>query len=593
MSEHKSIVKLTRIVGLGCVFLGLTLFILFSSSILNNLNRDQESNINYNDPSINSRYISTDLTFESYDSFGIDPLEAIPEDKQGVIKINPNRKVVKFESNLTNSDIKEIEENYSVKFSSDSSLGNIYTINVTDESKLNNLISDYKVSLETDAPVKISSDNIDWGIIRIGADRIWDRSTGSGVVIAIIDTGVQLDHPDLKQNVVTGYNFVSNTTNANDDNGHGTHVAGIASAALNQIGTVGASHASKILPVKVLNNQGYGYLSDVAKGIYYAADSGARVINLSLGTSVDSKTLRDAVNYAASKGVLLVGAAGNDGGAPCSYPAAYNAVICVVATDNRNRLASFSNMGGELAAPGVSNYSTFIGSTYRYLSGTSMSSPHVAGAAAIVMSTCKDCSTSDVRKILQESAVDLGEVGKDVIFGYGLVDLISAMNSLQDPVEEPIDEPKDEPTQEPVTSEPKKPSPRESTKTQSQTVKIQEPQTNRGNKYIPARVEDITVKFTLSPIVENSSLVKTVVSLDNKEIYSTTKQSDEYVIDKELLNHTQHWLTVTSFFSDGKQSSDKLVIDMTYLKNTSITNINRGRSVLGISVSIFDWLKIF
>lgn len=250
--------------------------------------------------------------------------------------------------------------------------------------------------------------------------------------------------------------------------------------------------------------------------------------------------------------------AGNNSGGPCLYPAAYSSVICVVATDGKNQLASFSNMGGELAAPGVSNYSTFLGSSYRYLSGTSMASPHVAGAAAIIMSKCPTCTTSEIRNILRDTAIDLGDTGKDILFGYGLIDLVSAMNYLS-PNENII----------PV---------------------VEEPIPNRGTRYIPSSLEDINVKFSLNPVVDNTNLQKISVFLNNLEVYSTTKQSDIYVIPKDILDHSQHWLTVTATFNDGSRSSEKMIIDLTYFKTFEKVNF-RDRSVLGISFSILDFLR--
>jgi subtilisin family serine protease len=253
-----------------------------------------------------------------------------------------------------------------VTFADEPSVAGIYVVYTNDESKVEELTSDNNVSVEVDKPVKLLAQTTDWGVTRIGADKTWSESTGSGVIVAVIDTGVQLDHPDLVGQITTGYDFINFDDQANDENGHGTHVSGIIAAANNGSGTVGASYSVQIMPLKVLNADGWGYLSDVAKAIYYAADHSARVVNMSLGSSSDSSVVKDAVRYAYNKGVLLVAAAGNDSGAPCNYPAAYEDVICVVATDQDNKIASFSNIGGELAAPGVSNYSTYLGSQYAY-----------------------------------------------------------------------------------------------------------------------------------------------------------------------------------------------------------------------------------
>ena len=437
------------------------------------------------------------------------------------------------------------------------------------------------------------ADTVDWGVQRIGADKIWSKTSGTGIKIAIIDTGIQTDHADLAPNITTGYDFVNEDTNAYDDNGHGTHVAGIVAATQNSAGTIGASYTAKLMPVKVLNSSGYGYISDVAEGIYYAANNGARIINLSLGIPTDSYTLKTAVNYAANKGVLIVAAAGNESGAPCAYPAAYSSVICVVATDSNNKLANFSNVGGELAAPGVYNYSTFLGGTYKYLSGTSMSTPHVVGAAATIMSLCTECSTSEVRKVLQDTAVDLGTEGQDIIFGYGLVDLVSAIETFQE--EEIVAPTPEEPTETipPVIEEPEENTPEEveKVKYENQVIKLVEPELSKNKRYVNTQEEEVTIKFALNPILEVSGLEKTVVTIDNKKVYETTKQTDEYLIDSTTLDHSQHWVKLTSYFLDGKRSTESFIIDMTYLKTESIIRRGNNRSVLGASTSIFNWIN--
>lgn len=577
---------LHKVLGISAITLGVLLLPFVALQILNTIFDD--SSPDFDEAFLNSRYISEDIASDTFEIEGEEiSQESIANEKQGVLKVDENRKVISFSEELSEAEMEEIEETYGVKFLELSKVGKIYVISVDEESSLNTLSDDYSATVETDIPVKIAADSIDWGIARIGADKVWESNNGQGVKVAIIDTGVQIDHPDLSANILSGYDFVNEDSNATDDNGHGTHVAGIVAATLNQAGTVGASPAGKILPVKVLNNQGYGYLSDVVEGIYFAADNGARVINMSLSTSTDSVTLRNAVTYAANKGVLLVAAAGNDSGAPCAYPGAYSSVVCVVATDSKNQLASFSNLGGELAAPGVSNYSTFIGSSYRYLSGTSMASPHVAGSAALLMGACPTCTTTEIRETLRNTAVDLGDQGKDILFGYGLVDVLSAVNSLA-PIEEELpEEPIEEEPSE--TPKPQNPTAKGSTK---QVIRLEEPMANRGTKYIPSTTEDINVKFSLQPIVADSELEKIVVSLNNEEVYSTVLQSDSYVLEEETLDHSQHWLSVTAIFKDGSRSTEKIIIDMTYLKAVGRANI-KDKSVLGASFSIFNWFNIF
>ncbi len=589
--------KATQILGYLVITLGLTLLGVFSILFVGSTLSSQELSNGYDEPFINSKYISENINSDTYNAGVTGGEEIVQEnmvdEKQGIIATDENRKVVTFERELTESEKKDIEETYGVTFVEEQSAGGIYVLNISQESNVSELSKKYSTTVETDIPVKISADTVDWGISRIGADKVWSTGSGAGIKIAIIDTGVQIDHPDLRANIVEGYDFVNTDNDPNDDNGHGTHVAGIASATLNQSGTIGAGYSAKIMPVKVLNNQGYGYLSDVAKGIYYAADNGARIINLSLGTPSDTYTLRSAITYAANKGVLIIAAAGNDGGAPCLYPAAYSSAVCVMATDSSNQLASFSNIGGEISAPGVSNYSTFVGSSYRYLSGTSMATPHISGAAALLMSICTDCSTSEIRSILRDTAIDLGETGKDILFGYGLVDLVSAVNFVNPPETEepPIEEEPTQPEEPNNIEQPSTPEPSPAKETK-QEVDILNPLPNKGKKYVPKISEDIKVEFTLSPLSESSKLKDIVLTLDNEEIYTTTDQMGEYLVTKDLLNHSQHWLTVTATFSDGTKSIEKIIIDLTYLRSLEKVSA-RDKSVLGISFSIFDWINIF
>lgn len=527
--------------------------------------------------------------------------EEIPEGpeinpvKQGDIKQDESRKVISFKSGLSEDEMIRIEEEYSIVFTEESSVNGVYTVVTNEESNITQLENDTIVeSVETDVPVKMAADVIDWGVSRIGADKIWDTATGIGVTVAIIDTGIEITHPDLQGKIVKGYDFVNDKESAEDDNGHGTHVAGIVTATQNNAGTIGVSHGTYVMPVKVLNSAGSGYISDVAKGIYWATDNGARIINLSLGAPVDTDVLRRAVNYAASKGVLMVAAAGNEYGAPCQYPAAYGNVICVVATDSSNRLASFSNVGGELAAPGVSNYSTFLGGTYRYLSGTSMAAPHVAGSLALLRGICTDCTSSELLGTLRDTAIDLGAEGTDIIFGYGLVDLRAAAEQyLNLPEEEQLPEEKvTEETPEDKTSptvgrgnvERKEPT------AVKQKPVITKPEKDKNDRFTMTQIEDIEIEFRLEPSAENAEYEKTVIYVNNKAVYTTTKTEDSYTLDYEDFDGVQQFVKVTSHFTNCSQPQvhDSLIIDRAKLMSTNNGRsiLERGRQVLGISSSM-------
>jgi len=287
-----------------------------------------------------------------------------------------------------------------------------------------------------------------YGPGRIKAPQAWDLSTGSdAILISVIDTGVACDHEDLVGKCVAGFDFVNNDPDPFDDHGHGTHVAGIATAVTNNgIGVAGICWTCKIQPVKVLNSGGSGTWDGVAAGNIWATDNGADVINMSLGGSGGSQTMRDAVDYAYSKGVLIFAAAGNSGAEGILCPACYGSVIAVAATDAQDRRASFSTYGVEveLAAPGVSNLSSVpTGSCslcdpsgYRSLSGTSMATPHAAGAGAVILAYL-DLDNISARTLMGSTAVDLGDFGRDKFYGYGLVDLFAALTGELPPTVTP------------------------------------------------------------------------------------------------------------------------------------------------------------
>lgn len=275
-----------------------------------------------------------------------------------------------------------------------------------------------------------------WGIDRIDAEQVWATTTADPIKVAVIDTGIDLSHPDLKNNIKGGYNAIRPDKSVNDDNGHGTHVAGIIGAVHNSIGVVGVGPQIDLYAVKALNRNGSGWLSDIIEGIDWAIANRMQVINMSLGSNSDSQSFHDAIIRANLAGIVQVAAAGNDGAA-VDYPAAYPEVIAVSATDSTNTVASWSSRGPEVdvAAPGVGIYSTYKGQTYRILSGTSMASPHIAGTLALILSmpaVCDTnlngtCSPTEVQQRLQATATDLGTAGRDNLYGSGLVNALNAI----------------------------------------------------------------------------------------------------------------------------------------------------------------------
>ncbi|MNW25270.1 Thermophilic serine proteinase precursor [compost metagenome] len=270
-----------------------------------------------------------------------------------------------------------------------------------------------------------------WNLPATETNKGWNLSRGSeDVIVGVVDTGVDLDHPDLQGQLLEGYNVVDSAQKPYDDVGHGTHVAGIISALVNNNeGVAGMTWYNKVLPVKALDQSGSGTTYSVAEGIIWAADHGAKVINMSLGNYVDSEFLHDAVKYAYDKDIVLIAATGNDNTERPGYPAAYPEVFAVSATDENQKRASFSNYGDyvDVMAPGASIASTYPGNQYAALSGTSMASPHVAALAALIRSHNPKLKNHEVMDVMRQNVIDLGEPGHDKYFGYGQIDVYKAL----------------------------------------------------------------------------------------------------------------------------------------------------------------------
>ncbi len=273
----------------------------------------------------------------------------------------------------------------------------------------------------------------------INAPEAWDIFTGnSDVIIAMVDSGIDFNHPDLKDKLVAGYNFIDPSQPLYDNYSHGTHVAGIAAASSNNgIGVAGVSWGAKIMPLKVLDDNGSGSSYNLAQAVFYAVDHGAKVINISIGQKGSKwpcgmDEVQNAFDYAVSKGALTVVASGNDGQDGVNCPGAFDEVIAVGATTASDLLASFSNYGERLdvVAPGSSIYSTIPGSGYSYKSGTSMATPHVSGLAALIWSFDPTLSNSEVRKIIESTSDDLGTIGWDQRYGWGRINAERALRSL-------------------------------------------------------------------------------------------------------------------------------------------------------------------
>jgi len=273
-----------------------------------------------------------------------------------------------------------------------------------------------------------------WYLSKIEAPAAWDTTVGSSdVIVAVVDSGVSNSHPDITGKVLQGYDFVNKDTDASDDNGHGTAVAGITAASSNNgLGMASVSWNSTILPVKVLGASGSGNYSDMANGITWAADKGARIINLSLGGTSSSITLQNAVNYAWNRNVILVAAAGNNGNNTAFYPAACNNVVAVSATDSSDKRPSWSNFGSyvDVSAPGVSVLTLHGSSSYAYWNGTSFSSPVTAGVVALMAAANPGLSNAGIVDALLKNSDDIGAAGYDVYYGHGRVNARRAVAAV-------------------------------------------------------------------------------------------------------------------------------------------------------------------
>ncbi|MDE2489348.1 MAG: S8 family serine peptidase [Elusimicrobia bacterium] len=252
---------------------------------------------------------------------------------------------------------------------------------------------------------------IQWGVERVDAPAAWATTRGAGVKVAVIDTGLDMTHPDLAANIKGGWNVIAKNADFNDDHGHGTHCGGNIAALDNDIGIVGVAPKADLYGVKVLDANGSGTFDDVIAGMQWAVDHHMQVASMSLGADQGNQALADMVKAMHDAGVTLVAAAGNSGGS-VGYPAAYPGAIAVAASDQSDRLADFSSRGPEVAeiAPGVDIYSLSKNGGYETMSGTSMATPHVAGLAVLYVATHPGATPDQVRAALAKASTKLSGV---------------------------------------------------------------------------------------------------------------------------------------------------------------------------------------
>lgn len=365
-----------------------------------------------------------------------------PEDNEGTSHYHVNQVVVKFRSNPSEAELSQIRSE--IGADSVHKLGYTYVFESAhmEAKQLMSYFQKWNVEYAEPHFMYMTNEAVEpndrlfskyqWNLPAIETIPGWGVNRGSeDVIVAVVDTGVDLNHPDLQGRTVPGINIVQKDKQPFDDVGHGTHVAGVISANVNNgEGVAGMSWYNRIMPVKVLDETGAGSTYSVAQGIIWAADNGAKVINMSLGNYADAQFLHDAIRYAFDRDVVLIAASGNDNTERPGYPAAYPEVFAVAATDSRQQKASFSNYGDyiDVAAPGVNIASTYPDNHYAALSGTSMASPHVTALAALICSANPLLKNTEVYEIMRQTAIDLGDSGKDKYYGFGQIDVVKALS---------------------------------------------------------------------------------------------------------------------------------------------------------------------
>ncbi len=376
-----------------------------------------------------------------------------PEDNQGVSHYHKNEVVVKFRTPPTDEQLKQIQSEIQSEHMRKLGHNYVFRSKTMEARQLMQYFNNWNVHYsephflyltnETASPLtpvdpKVITPNdtlysrYQWNLPNIDTERGWALNKGaSDVIVGVVDTGVDMDHADLQGRLAPGYNFIDRGSRPMDDVGHGTHVSGVISANVNNgIGIAGMNWFGKIMPVKVLDSSGTGNTYSVAEGIIWAADHGAKVINMSLGNYANAQFLHDAIRYAFDKDVVLIAASGNDNSSEPGYPAAYPEVLAVAATDSqKKKKASFSNYGDYIgvSAPGVNIASTYPHNQYAALSGTSMASPHVTALAALIRAANPDLKNTEVMEVIRQSAKDLGPKGRDPYYGFGEIDVASAL----------------------------------------------------------------------------------------------------------------------------------------------------------------------
>ena len=356
--------------------------------------------------------------------------------------------LLKFHLGVSKQEIEEILKKYDLVKVDDDTLSKIgyIKVRIPDGRDVISVIKEVREEYKLKIPepnyisnVLTVSDplfNDQWYIPDTNFDKAWEKAKSKDPIkVAVIDSGVDANHPDLKGKILNGRDFLNDDTDASDDHGHGTFVAGIIAAEANNIGIKGLHDYVQIVPVKVIDENGLGTYEDVAKGILFAADNAAKVINLSIGGYAYSFVLQEAVDYAFEKGCIVVAAGGNDGIEQEIFPAAYPDVIGVSALGYNGEIWHDSNSGRhiDVSAPGVNIISTGLAESYVYASGTSASASMVSALAGMLVSEKPEISSSVIKRLIMQSVKDLGDEGRDKVYGNGEIDALTALEQDVEP----------------------------------------------------------------------------------------------------------------------------------------------------------------
>jgi subtilisin family serine protease len=285
---------------------------------------------------------------------------------------------------------------------------------------------------QVDKVMLATAETIDWGLKLLGIPPLWKETKGEGIKVAVLDTGIALEHPDLQPAILEARDFTRSPSAAYDAQGHGTHVSGIIAARRNSHGIVGVAPEAKIIAAKVLNDEGSGTSQDIVAGIHWAIESGADILSMSLGSPEPDEEIHQALLLAISKGIFVITAAGNEGPDldTVGYPAGFPEMVAVGSIDRRKRLSQFSSRGRQVdvAAPGDQITSCYPPRGFATLSGTSMATPFVSGVVALALSKHRQMggktplrTQQDLIEHLRRTSIDAGPAGFDPLYGYGIL----------------------------------------------------------------------------------------------------------------------------------------------------------------------------